>query len=248
MVRTRALDCPNPPGQNRVCGPDRSSGYAPSGESSECEPGVQSVYLPASFAETDTAKLHEFMRRNSFAILTSMGEGGAIASHLPLLLDAEVGPRGLLLGHMARANPQWRRVEGEVMVLFSGPHAYVSPADYEEGGTVPTWNYVAVHAYGTFQIVEDRDGLLEIIRRLVAVHEGPRAEPWAFDESEPHVEKMLNAIVGFRVEITRLEGKWKLGQNQPEGRRRKAAKALAGRPDGDSKAIAALMEETLRSP
>src|SRR4051794_11991074 len=109
------------------------------------------------------------MRRHSFAVLTSHGESGLFASHLPLLLDtdadAHAGPRGQLLGHMARANPQWRGVRGEVMVVFSGPHAYVSPSWYEEAGTVPTWNYVAVHAYGTFHVVDDRDGLLDILRR-----------------------------------------------------------------------------------
>src|SRR5438067_12583233 len=118
------------------------------------------MYVPAAFAVTDTAKLHPFMRQNSFAVLTSHAGGGLIASHLPLLLDADAGPHGHLLGHMARANPQWRDVRGEVMAIFSGPHAYVSPSWYEEEGTVPTWNYVAVHAYGTFRVVEDMDILL----------------------------------------------------------------------------------------
>lgn len=203
------------------------------------------MYVPPAFAETDTAKLQEFMRRHSFALLTSHGVGGLFASHLPLLFDAEVGPHGHLLGHMARANPQWREARGEVMAVFSGPHAYVSPSWYEEGGTVPTWNYVAVHAYGAFHPVEDRDGLLDILRRSVTAYESPRPEPWAFDESAPHVEKMLKAIVGFRIEITRLEGKWKLSQNHPEERRRKVVRALADRPDLDSKAIADLMGERL---
>jgi transcriptional regulator len=200
------------------------------------------VYVPTAFAETDTARLHEFMRRHSFSILTSFGQGGAIASHLPLLLDAEAGSRGQLLGHMARANPQWRRVEGEVMAIFAGPHAYVSPSWYEEPGTVPTWNYAAVHAYGTFHLVEDREGVLDILRRSVGTYEGRRPDPWVFDESAGHVENLLKAIVGFRIEITRLEGKWKLSQNQPEARRRKVAKALAGSPDEGSRAIAAMME------
>jgi transcriptional regulator len=203
------------------------------------------MYVPAAFAETDPAKLHEFIRRNSFAVLTSHGGGGLVASHLPLLLDPEAGPHGHLIGHMARANPQWRQVEGEVMAVFSGPHAYVSPAWYEEAGTVPTWNYVAVQAHGSFQVVEDRDALLEILRRSVTAYESPRPEPWAFEESEPHVDKMLKAIVGFRIEITRLEGKWKLSQNHPEGRRRRVMHALAERPDEDSKGIADLMKEGL---
>ncbi|QDV37706.1 Protease synthase and sporulation protein PAI 2 [Tautonia plasticadhaerens] len=144
---------------------------------------------------------------------------------------------------MARANPQWRDVRGEVLVVFNGPHAYISPAWYEEPGTVPTWNYVAVHAYGTFRLVEGRDGLLDILRRTVTAYESPRPEPWAFYESEPHVERMLQAIVGFRIEIALLEGEWKLSQNHPEGRRRKVIRGLEGRADDDSLEIAELMKE-----
>ena len=199
------------------------------------------MYIPAAFDESDPARLHAFIRRHSFAVLTSRHGGGLMASHLPLLLDAEAGPKGLLFGHMARANPQWRQVLGEVLVVFSGPHAYVSPSWYEEEGTVPTWNYVAVHAYGTFQVVENREPLLEILRRSVATYESPRAKPWAFDESTPAVERLLKAIVGFRIEITRLEGKWKLSQNHSEERRRKVMNALNVQPDEDSQAIAGLM-------
>ena len=129
------------------------------------------------------------------------------------------------------------------MAVFHGPHAYISPAWYESRGTVPTWNYVAVHAYGDVRLVEDEDGLLDILRRSVAAYEGPRPEPWPFDESEPHVEGLLRAIVGFRIEITRLEGKWKLSQNHPEERRRKVIEALGQRADDDSQAIAGLMSE-----
>jgi transcriptional regulator len=201
------------------------------------------VYIPASFAETDPARLHEFIRRHGFGILTSQGDGGLIASHLPLLLDTDAGPYGHLVGHMARANPQWQDVRGEVMAIFSGPHAYVSPSWYEEGGTVPTWNYVAVHAYGRFQVVEERERLLDILRRSVRTYESPRPEPWAFDESAPHVETMLKAIVGFRIEISRLDGKWKLSQNHPEVRRRKVIRAFEERPDEDSQEIARMMAE-----
>lgn len=203
------------------------------------------MYVPASFAEPDTARLHDFMRRHNFAVLTSQGEDGLIGSHLPLLLDPDAGPHGHLIGHMARANPQWRGVRGEVLAVFHGPHAYVSPAWYEEPGTVPTWNYVAVHAYGTFRLVEDRDGLLDILRRSVLAYESPKPKPWVYDEAEPYVEKMLGAIVGFRIEITRLEGKWKLSQNHPEGRRQKVIRALRAQPDENSQAVAGLMEEGL---
>jgi transcriptional regulator len=203
------------------------------------------VYIPATFAETDPAKLHEFIRRHSFAVLTSHGEGGLTASHLPLLLDADAGPHGQLLGHMARANTQWRVVRGEVMAVFPGPHAYVSPSWYQEAGTVPTWNYVAVHAYGTLHVVEDHDDLLGILRRSIGTYEGTRSEPWVFDESAPHVETMLKAIVGFRIEVTRLEGKWKLSQNQTEERRRRVMRALEAQADESSKAVAVLMADGL---
>jgi transcriptional regulator len=203
------------------------------------------MYVPASFAENDPARLHDFMRRRSFALLTSMGGNGLFASHLPLLLDAQTGPHGRLTGHMARANPQWRDVRGEVMAVFSGPHAYISPSWYEEAGTVPTWNYVAVHAYGTFRIVEDREELLEILRTSVHEYEASRPAPWTFDESAGHLDPMLKSIVGFRVEITRLEGKWKLNQNHSEQRRRRVARALRTQPDENSQEIAALIETDL---
>jgi transcriptional regulator len=201
------------------------------------------MYIPASFAETDRERLHVFMRRNSFALLTSHGSDGMMASHLPFLLDGEAEPLGVLYGHMARANPQWQRVEGEVMVVFSGPHVYVSPRWYGEAGLVPTWNYVAVHAYGTFHLVEDRAPLLRILRDSVGVHESGSDEPWRFDESADYLKPLLGSIVGFRIEITRLEGKWKLNQNHPEERRQRVARELATHDDENSKAIAALMTE-----
>ena len=100
---------------------------------------------------------HAFIRSHGFATLFTHGENGMTATHLPLLLDPDAGPHGHLLGHMARANPQWKDIQGEALVVFSGPHAYVSPTWYETPGTVPTWNYVAVHAYGPLRLVEDRD-------------------------------------------------------------------------------------------
>jgi len=168
-----------------------------------------------------------------------------VASHLPLLFDADAGRMGMLMGHMARANPQWRDVRGEVMALFTGPHVYISPAWYEADGTVPTWNYVAVHAYGTFHVFEDGEILLELLRRTVAYYESPRPDPWTFDETAPHVDQMIRGIVGFRIEINRLEGKWKLSQNHPEERRRRVIRALEAQPDDHSQAVAAMMTERL---
>jgi len=206
---------------------------------------VRSMYVPQSFAESDTSTLHAFMRRSSFAVLTTCGEGGLAASHLPLLLDAEDGPRGRLFGHMARANPQWRQAECDALAVFSGPHAYVSPTWYQEEGTVPTWNYVAVHAYGRLRIVVDEEAVLEILRRSVATYEAAMPTPWTFDAASPYIRVQLKAIVGFQLEIDRLEGKWKLSQNHPSHRRRRVAGALAAQSDADSVAIAEMMRQGL---
>ncbi|WP_406694433.1 FMN-binding negative transcriptional regulator [Singulisphaera sp. Ch08] len=203
------------------------------------------MYAPPFNVENDTNKLHEFMRTNSFALVTTQAEGALVASHLPLMLDPEAGTHGHLIGHMARANPQWRQVVGEALAVFSGPHAYISPSWYEAERMVPTWNYVAVHAYGTFQVIQEREGLLEILRKSVQTYEGSRESPWNFDETGSHIDAMLKAIVGFRIEIRKLEGKWKLSQNHPEERRVRVVRALSEQSDENSKAIAALMAEPL---
>jgi transcriptional regulator len=203
------------------------------------------MYNPSAFAETDLTQLHAFVRRQSFAMLVSSGDGGLVASHLPLLLDPQAGRFGHLLGHMARANPQWRQIEGEVLAVFHGPHTYISPSWYAEPGLVPTWNYVAVHAYGTLQLVDQRADLLDILRQAVAFYEGPRPAPWSLDSEGERLDGLLRSIVGFRIAISRLEGKWKLSQNHPEERRRKVIQALGEQTDEDSREIAALMKERL---
>jgi transcriptional regulator len=204
------------------------------------------MYIPASFKMTDTSELHAFIREHSFAALVTHGEGGMTATHLPLLFDADMGPHGTLLGHMARANPQWRDTVGEALAIFTGPHAYVSPTWYETPGTVPTWNYVTVHAYGPLRLVEDRDGLHDILTRSVSVYERGMPRPWSYDESDPDIDKMLKAIVGFRIVLSRLEGKAKLNQNHSAERRRKVIRALEAQTDEDSREIAKLMTATLK--
>jgi transcriptional regulator len=201
------------------------------------------MYTPALFRETDKAKLHAFMEEHSFATLISQGGEGLVGSHLPVLLDRDAGPFGGLFGHMARANSHWRQTQGEALVVFSGPHAYISPTWYEADDAVPTWNYVAVHAYGTLEVVDDPEALREILRRSVAVFEGSMPRPWVFDESDESVQTRLKSIVGFRIAISRLEGKWKLSQNRPEVERERVVQVLSDRTDDDSRAIARLMDE-----
>jgi transcriptional regulator len=199
------------------------------------------MYVPPHFAESDLGTLHAFVERHSFGLLVSQRDGEPFVTHLPLLLDRAAGTHGALLGHVARANPQWRDLAGQtVLAVFSGPHAYVSPTWYESENVVPTWNYTAVHAYGRAELVEDRDALLEIVRRTTDVYEAGMPRPWALDARSVFVERLLAQIVGFRIPIDRLEGKFKLSQNHPPGRREKVVRALEGGGE-DARAVADLM-------
>lgn len=178
------------------------------------------MYIPAHFAEDDVAILHGAIRAFGLATLVTHTGDGLIASHLPLLLDPDRGPYGTLIGHVARANPQAKPSIGEALAIFQGPEGYVSPSLYatkrETGKVVPTWNYAAVHAYGTPRFIEDKASLLDIVTRLTHHHEAKRSLPWAVtDAPEEFVQGMLNAIIGFELPIVRLEGKWKMSQNRP---------------------------------
>jgi transcriptional regulator len=204
------------------------------------------MYVPAPFAEADLTKLHEFIEQNSFGILVSQVDGLPFASHLPFLLDRTAGPHGTLVGHVARANPQWREAAGQTaLAIFAGPHVYVSPTWYEAEQVVPTWNYITVHAYGQVEVVEDKGALLEIVQKSVRVYEQAMPRPWTFDPSSTFVERMLAQIVGFRIMVEKIEGKWKLNQNHPVQRREKVVRALRQRTDENAQAIASIMAAML---
>ena len=212
------------------------------------------MYVPPYFVQHDPWILQSFVRANSFAALVSAGDDGApVASHLPLLLDEERGAQGTLVGHLARANPQWRQLADQtVLAVFSGPHAYISPTWYAEelaaDGTqhvVPTWNYTAVHVYGVCRLEHDINATLAILDRYVEFYERGAPAPWKFAADTSFARRLAEQVVGFQIEITRWEGKWKLGQNHPPERRARTAAALASQDDADSQAIAALMRETL---
>jgi transcriptional regulator len=196
------------------------------------------MYVPPAFAESDIPRLHAFMAAHSFALLTSLHESRLFATHLPLLVDAVKSESdfGSLVGHVARANPQWRDLAaGEVLAVFDGPHAYISPTWYAAENVVPTWNYVAVHAYGTAKLIEDEASVLEVLRRT-------QPQPWSYAEDDAFVRKLAGAVVAFRIHITRLEGKWKLNQNHPAERRGRVIAELSMRSDENSQAIARLMK------
>ena len=179
------------------------------------------MYLPKHFTEDDIAEMHALMRAHPLATLVSHGPDGLDANHIPLLL-ADAAPNGKLQGHVARANPLWKpgRVAGEVLVVFQGDESYISPSGYatkaEHGKVVPTWNYAAVHAYGELKVIDDADWILAQVSALTATHEAALPQPWSVtDAPADYIDKMLGAIVGIEITITRLLGKWKVSQNQP---------------------------------
>lgn len=180
------------------------------------------MYLPDNFKETDVAALHETIRRIKFGTLVTLGSKGLIASHVPMLIEPEPAPFGTLIGHVARANPHWQEASAEIeaLAIFLGPNAYVSPSLYatkrKTGKVVPTWNYVAVHAYGPVRFYDDAARLLDLVTRLTDAHEAHRQERWRVsDAPADYTRGMLKAIVGFELPIARLEGKWKMNQNRP---------------------------------
>jgi len=200
------------------------------------------MYIPKAFREDDLNTLHNLMREFSFATLITQHEGALVATHLPFILDAQQGSHGTLLAHMARANPQWHDFasEQEVLVIFQGPHAYVSPSWYEVELSVPTWNYAVVHAYGIPRLIEDNEELYKLLKILIETHEAQFERPWPFQLPGDYLQKMMRSIVGFEIEITRLEGKFKLSQNRTESERENVIAAL--QKSSDTLAVAKLMQ------
>lgn len=191
------------------------------------------MYVPSQFREDRVPVLHEAIQRAGLATLVTVGPGGPDASHVPMLLLPEPAPLGTLVGHIARANPQWRDAPPglDALALFLGPDAYVTPSWYETkrqtGQVVPTWNYVAVHAQGSLRFFDDPQRLLALVTRLTEAREAGRPDPWAVsDAPEEFIRAHLKAIVGFELTIARLEGKWKMSQNRPAHDRAGVAEGL----------------------
>jgi transcriptional regulator len=204
------------------------------------------MYIPPSFVVSDLSTLHDFIEDHSFGVLVSQLDGLPFATHLPFLLDRSRGSYGTLFGHMARANPQWTQfAHQQVMALFSGPHTYISPSWYQAENVVPTWNYIAVHVYGCIEPIEAHDALVEIVQRSVQLYEHAMPNPWVLDASTTFVDRLLSQIVGFRLEITSIEGKWKLSQNHPVERQKKVIARLQERHDENSQDVARMMQSIL---
>lgn len=189
------------------------------------------MYLPKHFDSQDLSLAHQLMAEQPLALLVGPdADGQSFGTHVPLgvIQAGDHAGSWLLEGHMARANPHWAwlRAQASVLAVFSGPSAYISPAHYDTKLAVPTWNYIAVHVYGTLKLIDDLAGKDALLKRLIAQHEPGYAEQWR-GLPTAYQDKMLNAIVGFRLQVTRWEGKFKLSQNRPAPERRRIQDAFA---------------------
>ena len=208
------------------------------------------MYVPDHFREDDVGEMHALMRAKPFATLVTTGENGLTASHLPTVLKPEPHPFGAIEAHLARPNDQWRTAASgqEALVIFTGPDHYIHPGWYpskaEHGKAVPTWNYAAVHAYGRLQVMTEGEWLRAHVEALTRQHEAGRSAPWQVaDAPERYIEVMLRGIVGVRIEITRLEGKWKMSQNREAQDRAGVVAGLGGEAGARAAAVAALVAE-----
>jgi transcriptional regulator len=207
------------------------------------------MYVPSSFSEADLSVIHQAMREARLVQLVTAGPDGIVATPLPMLLAADEGGQGVLYGHMARANPHWQTpVAGDALAIFMGPDAYVSPSLYaskqRDGKVVPTWNYVAVHAYGPVEFFDDPQRLLKVVSGLTDRHEASRDQPWSVsDAPADYVAAMLRGIVGVRIAITRMDAKRKMSQNRSAEDRAGVAAGLAASDDARDRAVAALIPE-----
>ncbi len=210
------------------------------------------MYVPTHFAETRVDVLHELVRAHPLGALVVLGADGLDANHIPFEIDPEPAPFGTLRGHVARANPVWRDFSPEVeaLAIFEGPHAYISPAWYaskkEHGKVVPTWNYAVVHAHGIARAIEDASWLRAHVEALTNAHETGRQAPWAVgDAPADFIDKLLNAIVGIEISVTRLTGKWKVSQNRSVPDRIGVLEGLERDGAGSNAGMAALIKDTL---
>ncbi|HWS73499.1 MAG TPA: FMN-binding negative transcriptional regulator [Quisquiliibacterium sp.] len=179
------------------------------------------MYVPDHFAEARPEELHRLIEAHPLGVLVTHGDAGLDANHLPFELDTAAGGLGTLRAHVARANPVWAEVRDgdEVLVVFRGADAYVSPnwypSKHETHRLVPTWNYRVVHAHGRIAVRDDERFVRGLVARLTRAHEAAQPRPWKIgDAPADHVDALLKAVVGLEIGITRLVGKFKLSQNR----------------------------------
>jgi transcriptional regulator len=205
--------------------------------------GVFPMYIPKHFKVEDKQVIYDFIEKNSFGILFSSHNGMPFATHLPLVLDRD---ECYLYGHFARPNTQWKDIENqEILVVFHGPHHYISSSWYETSVSVPTWNYAAVHVYGTIERMDDQTELLQSLQKLVSKYEMPDSHYTIDEQNQAYVDGLTKGIVGFRLKINRFDGKWKLSQNHTAERKEKVIENLNRIGSDHAIEIAKLMKDEM---
>lgn len=198
------------------------------------------MYIPKHFKVDDQEFIFDFIEDNSFGMLLSNQNEHLEGTHLPFYLDRE---NKYLYGHLAKANPHWEDIQNqESLVVFQGPHHYISPTWYETNESVPTWNYVAVHVYGNVELIRDQEHLVHILKDSVEKYEGPNSSYQIDEANSDYIEGMMHAIVGFRLKINRLEGKWKLSQDKSEERQRRIIQQLNQLSTDNARKISTFMQ------
>lgn len=206
------------------------------------------MYAPEHFNDTNPERIAALIEGNSFGMLVTAPNGEPFVSHLPFIFDRAAGTNGNLLCHMARANPQWQHFSScsEVLVVFQGPHAYVSPSWYSSPG-VPTWNYAVVHVRGRPRLIENETELEGLIEQLTHVYEAHMPNPWKPNLSGERRTKLLNMIVGFEIEITDIQAKFKLSQNRPPEDQQNVVEKLGQSSNQTEVAVAKLMSGVIHA-
>lgn len=202
------------------------------------------MYIPSYYKENDQQKLTGFMEAHNFALLTTCANNVPIATHLPFIIEKRED-KIFLVSHMARANPQWQTFnENDVLIVFQGPHGYVSPSHYEKQQNVPTWNYIAVHAYGKAKLIDDPNDVYNLMERTIHNFEKEFFAQWK-DLSPEYINGMLKAIVAFEIEITKLDGKFKLSQNKTKKEQENIIDSFEKSDDSVRKELAEEMKKKL---
>ena len=206
------------------------------------------MYIPKHFEEPKIEVMHELIRARPLATLVTLSASGLNANHIPLHLSEQPAPFGTLRGHVARANPMWSDLvkDVEVLAVFHGPNSYISPSWYatkkKTGNVVPTWNYAVAHAYGALRIIGDAAWLRCHLEALTTHNEAAFATPWAVSDAPPaFTEKLIDAIVGIEIIITKLSGKWKVSQNQPAQNQASLISGLSARGSSEVQSMAILV-------
>ena len=204
------------------------------------------MYIPPYYREEETAKLFAFMSAHPFATLVSSDNSKPVANHLPFIVEKR-GDAIFLIAHMAKANPQWQGFPGaELLVIFQGPHAYISPSHYEKQQNVPTWNYIAVHACGKAKLLEGMEAQVNVMERSIQAFEEKFYAQWK-SLSPEYINNMLKAIVAFEIEISSLKGKFKLSQNKTQNEQQQIIHSFENSGDALQKEIAEEMKKIYKS-